>query len=777
MSIAKKMLQQQRIFSLMEFILGGLALLIPFWRDGSIVSGVGGLLLWGALLEIYQGFRLALYADRKSAWLNGAYTLLLAILLINEALWMSTALLILIAGTFILNGVGQFILIWQRKKDSSFSAYEWVIVIGNLLMAVLIFIFRERGIAWTIPIAGSLRLIGTGISMLARKPGLLDEVSEDIVREMGVAQDSEVSRIANQLEEDQRIRAPFDKYWIIIFILVLFFIHLGRMGFDRSRFGILSPAFATVGDIFIALVVAFGIIAPIRYGLRKFSGLFERASWAWVMKVPPSERKRWGLRSLVQWWLETRLDLTISLRKSGYSLKTALRNGLKIGLPWAALLAAVMPVLGMSWYFDTENWASGIWDSWAAGRVTVWREVIAQSNHKNINSASFNLRTEGVDDSSDFSFIVIGDPGEGDASQLVLKDQLQRVAENEGVKFVVISSDVVYPSGEMKDYEKNFFLPFKGIRKPIYAIPGNHDWYDALEGFSAVFFDSTSARSSMLARVDADNKMTLTNERKIGKLIRKAEQLRNDYQVPTGFQQAPYFQVSVGDFVLITVDTGVKRDVDSVQLQWLRDVLEKSKGKFVMVVLGHPFYAIGEYQGSLNPDFEELHRLLRKYKVPLVMAGDTHDLEYYREAGKDGDTHVMHHFVNGGGGAYLSIGAAFAKDEKIPLREYAFYPSRKPLEEKIEANNSMLKKPAWWWTKEKDGWPFSAEWLSAAFDYNVAPFFQSFMEIRVERSKNQLRLIPYGVHGQLKWDDFQRSEIFNQSRSGEKKAEWVLPLR
>ena len=42
------------------------------------------------------------------------------------------------------------------------------------------------------------------------------------------------------------------------------------------------------------------------------------------------------------------------------------------------------------------------------------------------------------------------------------------------------------------------------------------------------------------------------------------------------------------------------------------------------------------------------------------MAGDTHDLEYYRELPQNGDGHTMHHFVNGGGGAYLSIGAAMA---------------------------------------------------------------------------------------------------------------------
>ena len=38
---------------------------------------------------------------------------------------------------------------------------------------------------------------------------------------------------------------------------------------------------------------------------------------------------------------------------------------------------------------------------------------------------------------------------------------------------------------------------------------------------------------------------------------------------------------------------------------------------------------------------------------------DTHDFEYYKEkVGGDGPTRTMHHFVNGGGGAYLSIGTA-----------------------------------------------------------------------------------------------------------------------
>jgi hypothetical protein len=216
--------------------------------------------------------------------------------------------------------------------------------------------------------------------------------------------------------------------------------------------------------------------------------------------------------------------------------------------------------------------------------------------------------------------------------------------------------------------------------------------------------------------------------------------------------------------------------VDEKQLAWIKAVLEASKGKYVMALLGHPFYAIGEYQGNMNPDFEALHDLLRAYKVPLVMAGDTHDLEYYKELPK-GDGHTMHHFVNGGGGAYLSIGAAMAPPENRPTKDWAIYPSREPLISKIDSLTSSVKYPAWMWLKKYNGYPFSAEWLSAAFDYNQAPYFQSFMEVKVEQSRKRIRLIPYGIHGQLQWKDLEFGGMIKPASANENSGvEWVLPM-
>jgi hypothetical protein len=114
----------------------------------------------------------------------------------------------------------------------------------------------------------------------------------------------------------------------------------------------------------------------------------------------------------------------------------------------------------------------------------------------------FEVSPAGVAGASDFSFLVIGDPGEGDASQLALKDRYLREGRKPGVKFLVLASDVIYPAGEMQDYEFNFYLPFKGVEKPIYAIPGNHDWFNGLDGFNANFLAPDAAHVALRAAAE-----------------------------------------------------------------------------------------------------------------------------------------------------------------------------------------------------------------------------------------------------------------------------------
>jgi len=735
------------------FLIALLALLAPIWPGSSIEEHLGGLLLWVAVIEILHGFRCSLRTERKSTWYSGGFSLLIALLLINAKMLLDNALLIFIVIVFT---VEAFRFLFKYFKESKTSKGRWQDLaagVGSILLLLVLIVFKGNGLGWVLSLVIALRIFGIAISILSARLGVMGDVNVDVVYDMGLGENRRILALAESIENDEETKAPYDTKWIIVLLLMLFFIHLGRMGADRSFLGILSPLVATIGDAVIALVIAYVIIGSGRSVFKGVTAWADKKLWLWVERSPDKKREWWSLTGVTETWLTRRLRNTIRFRKASYSLGTAIRTGLKIGLPWSALLAAVMPVLGMSWYFDTENWASGMWDHWAASRTNTWRMAITSASGEGTGANAFQLHPEGVTDTADFSFVVIGDPGEGDASQLILKDQILSVTNEPDVKFVVISSDVVYPSGALKDYEKKFWMPFKGVTKPVYAIPGNHDWYDALEGFTATFFEPEAAQTAMEARLKKDLHISSTNKNKIKSMLATTAKLRQEYNVPTGFQKAPYFQVTTGNFVFITIETGVEREIDTLQATWLRNVLEASKGKFVMALVGHPFYAIGEYQGKMNPAFERLHQLLKNYKVPLVMAGDTHDLEYYIETPKNNNEHVMHHFVNGGGGAYLSIGAAMAKPETIVTKDYAFYPSKAPLVKKIEENTAWYKYPSWWWTKHLNGWPFSAEWLSAMFDYNVAPFFQSFMEIKVEQSKKRIMLIPYSNNGRLKWSD------------------------
>ena len=751
--------------------------LCSIWPGSSLAQYVGELLLWVGVLEIYDGFRRPDKSSKNSAQRSGALSLLMAALLINEELFQRKALLFFIMGVFAIDALRygvNFFKAWRNKK------FYWVDLIsgaGNILLVILMLLLQERGLLWTIVVAISLRIVGIGISLAWAKTGILAQVHEDVVASLGLSEDTYVRGVAEKIQGEEEHSAQFDRKWIMTFIVLLFVIHLGRMGLDRSFLGILSPVVATIGDMVFALIIAYAIYAPLRLLLLRLFRKRGQRLWKWVQKVDEKERKIVSLRNLTALWLTGRIRSEIQFVKAGYSFPTAIRTGLKIGLPWSALLAAIMPVLGMSWYFDTENWASGIWDKWAATRADEWRMAMTHRMDEGFGANAFQLHPQGIAGGNDFSFVVVGDPGEGDASQLVLKDKIIEVTNHPEVKFAVISSDVVYPTGALKDYEKKFWMPFKGVNKPVYAIPGNHDWYDALDGFIATFYDPVTAKKAMIARANQDLNITSTTEKRIEEMIASSDMWRHEYEVPTGYQKAPYFQVSTDNFVLITIETGVVRQIDSLQRQWLRNVLERSKGKFVMALLGHPFYAAGEYQGDMNPDFESIHQLLRKYKVPLVMAGDTHDLEYYKEPNTKNDPYIMHHFVNGGGGAYLSIGAAMAKPGTMPTEDFAFYPSRGPLEKKITENTAWYKYPAWWWTRKLDGWPFSAEWLSAMFDYNVAPYFQSFMEIKVEPSKRRVTLIPYSNHGRIKWSDMSSTMGARPNgASMEDFAEWVIPM-
>ncbi|MBE2215968.1 MAG: metallophosphoesterase [Opitutaceae bacterium] len=772
--------RQQRLAGGFVGVLGVLCLFVPFWPELAPEKRLGLMLLAGAAVELFHGLRRSDPKERRGAWFGGVISVVLGLLLMNAPLLMGGMLVLGLAGWLSVDGVRHVVVAVRARRGSQPFGWSIAGAAGHFAIVAALVLLRDVGALWIVAIAVALRLFGTAAGIFRAAVHQAGAAGESVLRSLGLEDRPELQELAARLEEQDRARGPIDAFWIWTFVFTLFAIHLGRMGLDRTALGIVSPGFAVVGDLVVALIAGLGIIVPIHLVVRTVLRPLVRRAWAWCLAEPEARRHALSPRGLMRTLLQGQLRRAIRLRRASYSVRSTLRQGLQMGLPVAALIAAVTPVLGMSWYFDTENYASGIWNSWAEARTDTWREAMVRAAQRDAKAAGrpeprFAIEPPGVTGGADFSFIVIGDTGEGDASQHVLRDQIVLAALQPEVRFVLLSSDVIYPSGEMKDYEAKFWLPFKGVQKPMYAIPGNHDWFDALEGFAATFLTPEHARTAMRARVEVDHKLTSTTDAHIEALIAKAARLRREYGVPTGFQEGPFFQFQTDRFALFAVDSGITKRLDGPQFEWFRAALESARGKFKMAILGHPLFACGEYRATDKPDFAAIHQLLREHDVRIVMAGDTHDFEYYQEAPAVGP--VMHHFVNGGGGAFLTMGAQFADPATMPTDLWAFYPATAPLVAKNEANNPFWKKPMWWWMTELKAWPSAPEWVSAAFDYNVAPYFQSFAEIRVEPSKSRIRVLPWGVHGRLRWSDFQKASALVPAGVDESApAEWIIPM-
>jgi hypothetical protein len=112
------------------------------------------------------------------------------------------------------------------------------------------------------------------------------------------------------------------------------------------------------------------------------------------------------------------------------------------------------------------------------------------------------------------------------------------------------------------------------------------------------------------------------------------------------------------------------------------------------------------------------------------------------------------------------------------VRACAFSPRKYALIEKLDRETPAWKAPLWLWVKHLRGWPLTAESMAGAFLYNRAPYLQSFVEVRVENTRNQVRLLPHGATGPLRWRDLETfGEVVPAGKTGEDTVEFVIPMR
>ncbi|WP_235030044.1 metallophosphoesterase family protein [Nonomuraea solani] len=269
-----------------------------------------------------------------------------------------------------------------------------------------------------------------------------------------------------------------------------------------------------------------------------------------------------------------------------------------------------------------------------------------------------------------FSFLLLGDTGEGDASQYAVVPAMLKLGED--TSFAVIASDVIYPTGSGNEYCDKFFRPYQDYDAPIYAIPGNHDWYDGLGGFMRVFCDAEPLKP----RPDRGLRGLLWRKPETIDEVRLAEAraLRGkDTQQAT--QPGPYWMIESDSLLVVGVDTGIRNVIDKAQADWLRRVSLDPRPK--ILVTGKPIYTGNAYKPSPLEGGGTIDDIVRDpaHRYVAAIGGDVHN--YQRYPVKVGDR-VIQYIVSGGAGAFMHATHTIQRVDVAEVHEDAFkcYPLR-----------------------------------------------------------------------------------------------------
>jgi hypothetical protein len=292
-------------------------------------------------------------------------------------------------------------------------------------------------------------------------------------------------------------------------------------------------------------------------------------------------------------------------------------------------------------------------------------------------------------------FAILGDTGEGDPSQYaVVRPFLARHRRNPRFEFAFVLSDVIYPAGDSADYLQRFYGPYRAFQRPIYAVPGNHDWDDgSLTGFMTHF-----SRTRAGSRAQDAGQRVLDALRLIRRPWRGVDPARSDNprvayalaardvrdrrlaeaggRFRTG-QPGSYFRIQVDRLWLVCIDTGMTGTIDEKQAEWLIRVSREPGPKILLT--GKPLIVDGKSRPCdidwRTPDSPGRPASVQEivttpeHEYVATIGGDVHNYQRYNTGGRV-------HLVAGGSGAFLGS-TEFIEDESATLDHLpeALYPS------------------------------------------------------------------------------------------------------
>jgi hypothetical protein len=285
----------------------------------------------------------------------------------------------------------------------------------------------------------------------------------------------------------------------------------------------------------------------------------------------------------------------------------------------------------------------------------------------------------------ELSFLLLGDTGEGDRSQYALLPAIEAQAET--TDFLFICSDVIYPAGSVDDYRLKFFWPYQRYPGPIYAIPGNHDWYDGLQGFMRALCGreppaDVAGHASFPSRQWLQQRFWRPPGAYDAVAFQEATALRGaDRQRQLPPQPAPYFALETEHVVFVGVDTGITKTLDRDQGDWLVNI-SRSSPKAKVLLTGTPIYVNNTCQKlAVEPGaagFESVYEIVSEpsHNYVAAIGGDIHNYQRYPVSVRG---RTIQYIVSGGGGAFMHATHTIPKVDVDGVTEAEFkcYPLRR----------------------------------------------------------------------------------------------------
>lgn len=207
---------------------------------------------------------------------------------------------------------------------------------------------------------------------------------------------------------------------------------------------------------------------------------------------------------------------------------------------------------------------------------------------------------------------------------------------------LIMGGDEVYPTPENIEYDNRLRGPYtaafpkekNAIERPdVFAIPGNHDWYDGLTNFLRLF----------------------TQKRSLGNW--KTQQNRSYFAL-----KLPY------DYWVIAIDIQLNADIDFPQICYFKKIAKEQFNANSKVILctSEPSWVYKSFDikndsfdrlqffidkvllGQGEKDYEEKNKNIN---IEAILTGDLHHYARY-ETVKD-ETKPCHFITAGGGGAFM----------------------------------------------------------------------------------------------------------------------------